>query len=104
MMTEGLNDVQTPPDTTEALAAAGGLPVLAPAAHFGNGHRLRGMTAVDTPTTRNLPAWDDGKVTGGLAQFSDQDHFAIFNDEDAAALYQHFLSTALSGQAQVPQR
>jgi len=101
LMTEGRNDLQTPPDTAEALAAAGGLPVLHPAAHFGNGHRLRGMTAVDSPATLNLDTWDDGAVTGGLAQFPDQDHFAIFNDEDAAALYQNFLRSALSGTAQV---
>jgi len=104
LMTEGLHDLQTPPDTAEALAAAGGLPVLAPAAHFGDGHRLRGMTAIDTPATLNLNTWDDVAVTGGLAQFPDQDHFAVFNDEDAAALYQHFLSTALSDVAQVDKR
>jgi len=104
LMTEGRHDLQTPPDTAEALAAAGGLPILAPAAHYGDGHRYRKMIAISTPTSDNIQAWDGTHVTGGLAQFADQDHFAIFNDEEAAALYQHFLSTALSGTPEVQER
>ena len=103
-MTEGLHDLQTPPDTAEALAAAGGLPVLEPVAHYGPGHRYRKMVAIPTPTAMNLLTWDNGAVTGGLAQFPDQDHFAVFNDEDAVTLYRDFLSTALSSVPQVHQR
>jgi hypothetical protein len=36
-------------------------------------------------------------VTAGLAQYEEDDHFAIFNNEDAAALYQQFLKSALDG-------
>ena len=104
LMTEGLNDLQTPPDTAEALAAAGGLPVLKPAAHFGDGHRLRNLHAIPTPASLNIESWDDGMVTGGLAQFPEQDHFAVFNDEDAVELYSHFLSTALRDSPEVPKR
>jgi hypothetical protein len=104
LMTEGLLDVQTPPETAEALAAAGGLPVLAPEGHIGDGHRLRDLHAIETPVHGNLRAWDGTLVTGGLAQFPDQGHFAIFEDEDAAALYQHFLFTALQNTPQVDKR
>jgi hypothetical protein len=96
-MTEGLNDIQTPPDTAEALAASGHLPLLAPATHVSMAHRLQNEGTQPTPTHSNRQAWDGERVTAGLAQYEDEDHFAIFNNEDAAALYQQFLMSALDG-------
>lgn len=95
LMTEGLLDVQTPPDTAEALAAAGHLPLLAPASHVSTAHRLQDEGTHKTPAIENRRSWDGERVTAGLAQYADEDHFAIFNNEDAANLYQQFLSSAL---------
>jgi len=95
LMTEGLNDIQTPPDTAEALAASGRLPLLAPAAHVSTAHRLQGGGTLALPATGNRRAWDGKRVTAGLSQYENEDHFAIFNNEDAATLYQHYLRTAL---------
>jgi pimeloyl-ACP methyl ester carboxylesterase len=97
LMTEGLNDIQTPPDTAEALAAAGHLPLLAPATHVSLAHSLQNEGTHATPAINNRQSWSDERVTAGLAQYEDDDHFAIFNNEDAAALYQQFLKSALDG-------
>jgi pimeloyl-ACP methyl ester carboxylesterase len=98
LMTEGLNDLQTPPDTAEALAAAGMLPLLGPVAHISTAHRLIGGGSQPTPAQGNQAAWDGSTVSVGLAQYANASHFAIFEDPDAAELYQHFLSTALAGE------
>ena len=97
LMTEGLQDLQTPPATAEALAAAGRLPLIAPAAFVPTAHRLIGGGTTDAPVRKNKRAWSGERVTGGLAQYGNDDHFAVFNNEDAAALYQTFLYTALDG-------
>jgi len=95
LMTEGMFDVQTPPDTAEALAAAGRLPILSPTAHLSTAHSLF-EDGVDTmPAMSNRDTYGASKVTAGLAQFSDDDHFVIFRNEEAADLYLNFLSTAL---------
>jgi pimeloyl-ACP methyl ester carboxylesterase len=98
LMTEGLNDVQTPPATAEALAAAGMLPLIAPAANVSTAHRLIGGGTDPAPIRGNRLSWDGARVTGGLAQYGNDDHFAIFNNDNAAALYQAFLYTALEGE------
>jgi len=99
LMTEGLNDVQTPPATAEALAAAGMLPLIAPAANVSTAHRLIGGGTDAAPIRGNRSSWDGTRVTGGLAQYGSEDHFAIFDNDRAAALYQAFLYTALEGGA-----
>jgi hypothetical protein len=104
LMTEGLHDLQTPPATAEGLAAAGGLPILSPVEQVSGGHGYRGTPTATTPTAGNLLAWTGAAVTGGLAQYADEDHFAIFQDPAAAALYQHFLLTALDGTPEVLER
>jgi pimeloyl-ACP methyl ester carboxylesterase len=101
LMTEGLNDLQTPPPTAEALAAAAGLPILEPVAQVSGGHRYRGSPTDSRPALDNLSAWNGTPLTGGLVQFADQDHFAIFQDPDGARLYQQFLLTALNGAPEV---
>ena len=103
-MTEGMNDIQTPPDTAEALAAAGRLPLLAPAAHVSEAHRLQGEGTQRPPIAQNRKSWNGSRVTAGLAQYADDDHFAIFNNEDAAALYQHYLQSSMGdGIPEIPE-
>ncbi len=104
LMTEGLDDVQTPPPTAEALAAAGGLPILEPVQQVSGGHGYRGTPTASTPAMGNIETWNNGQITGGLAQYADADHFVIFRDEQAASLYLHFLTTALDDAPEIPQR
>jgi hypothetical protein len=51
---------------------------------------LAGLEERRTPYTANTLHQDGSEVTTGLAQF-DRNHFAIFNDGDAAVLWANFL-------------
>ena len=97
LMTEGRHDLQTPPATAEALAAAGRLPIIAPVAHISPAHQLVSDAFDTAPTFGNREAWNGQRVSVGLVQFPDEDHFAIFNNDAAARLYTEFLRTALDG-------
>jgi len=94
MMTEGLLDEYTPSMTTEAMAAAGGLPILDPLAHLDDAHRLELPDVVSLPTAGTAVAFDGQSITAGLGQFPDDGHFAIFDNSDAARLYRGFLTSA----------
>jgi len=94
MATEGLLDEQTPSMTTEAMAAAGGLPILEPVAHLDDAHLLMGPPTEDLATTGNAVGYDGRPITAGLGQYPDDDHYAIFDNSTAARLYQGFLATA----------
>jgi pimeloyl-ACP methyl ester carboxylesterase len=105
MMTEGLLDIYTPPEAAETLAIAGGLPILDPVGQFSDGAALRGLVGGGRSARGNLDAWDGARVTGGLTQFADEDHFAIYVDDDAVSLYQGFLATAIEDDlAEIPPR
>jgi len=95
LMTEGMLDLQTPPDTAEALAAAGRLPVLSPAAHLSTAHSLFENSVDTMPAMSNRETYGPSQITAGLVQFSEEDHFAIFRNDEAADLYLNFLATAL---------
>jgi hypothetical protein len=97
VLTEGLTDEYTPSMTTEAMAAAGGVPVLAPLAHLSDAHRLELPEIVDLPTGATAVAYDGRDITAGLGQFPDDGHFAIFDNSDAARLYRDFLVSAKHG-------
>ena len=86
LMTEGLLDQQTPPDTAEALAAAGQLPVVSPAAHLSTAHTLWNDPVVRTPAMSNRLNYEGKTSTAGLAQFDNEDHFVIFYNEQALSL------------------
>lgn len=88
LLTEGIHDAQTPADTSEALAIAGGLPLLDPYIERGvAGLDLAGLAEVEAPVSGNAAG---GEATRGLAQF-DEDHFAIFFNADASILWSNFL-------------
>jgi hypothetical protein len=99
LLTEGLHDEQTPFGTSEALSASGGLPILEPVAHVSEAHELLGITSQPLPAANNGYAWDGESVTVGLAQYPDDDHFAIFDNSEAANLYGNFLLSAIFGEA-----
>jgi len=94
MMTEGLDDAQTPPQATEALAAAGGVPILEPAATAPDAFSLRGLDAEAPPAKSNLTAYDGSSVSAALVQFPRDDHFAVFRNPEAAYMYRDFLKSS----------
>jgi len=95
LLTEGLHDSQTPADTSEALAVAGRLPIARPYHERDvDGLKLRGLEVLSTPYSANSDHPTGTAVTAGLAQF-DGDHWAIFNNSDAALLYANFLWSQL---------
>lgn len=88
LLTEGLFDAQTPADTAEALACAGGLPLVEPWVERGVlCQDLAGLSEGEAPLSGNGA---EGEATLGLAQF-DADHFVIFQDGDASILWSNFL-------------
>ncbi len=97
LMTEGLQDIYTPAQTAEALAAAAGLPVAGPMAYEGDASRLLGLGALPLPVEGTLAGWDGAQLTGGLLQFPDDGHFAIYWNPDARAQYADFLANGLAG-------
>ncbi|MSP90379.1 MAG: hypothetical protein EXR79_01010 [Myxococcales bacterium] len=99
LLTEGLKDAQTPSATSEALAAALGLDVLAPMVHLNDAMKVRKTKVLDGPVSLNLIAGESA-VTGIVSQWDALDHFVIFKSPAAGALYTTFLSSALeSGDA-----
>ena len=74
----------------EALAAAMGLDLLAPAVHQNDAMQLAKTKVLSSPVKNNrtVGQWP---LTAVLAQFGKDDHFAIFDNPIAAKLYQGFL-------------
>jgi predicted esterase len=99
VLTEGLADAATPSVTTEALAAAGRVPVVGPAATTPDAFDLRGLDSADLPTSKNATDWNGAAITAGLGQYPDDDHYAIYDNRDAKRLYRDLLVTALNGEA-----
>jgi hypothetical protein len=96
LLSEGLDDEQTPSVTTEALSAAARVPLLEPAVTSPEAITLRGLESVERPTTGNVTAFDGEEVTSGLAQYDGFDHYTVFENSDAAHLFLEFLTTGLS--------
>ncbi|MEE2827631.1 MAG: hypothetical protein VX498_00465 [Myxococcota bacterium] len=95
LLTEGIHDAQTPADTAEALAVAGGLPLARP--HFERdifGLELRAIADETLPYSGNAQTSNGTSITTGLAQF-DSNHWTIFNTSEAAMLYTNFLWSQL---------
>ena len=95
-MSEGVLDAYTPYQTTEALAAAGRVPLLEDVASASLAHELRDLRGQARPVSGNVQGFGEGSITAGLAQYGDQGHFAIFDDYDAVYTYMGFLLTATS--------
>lgn len=102
LATEGMHDEQTPPATTEAMAATAGLPVLAPFSSWPLGLTLKGIGPASLPVSGNIALPDGERTTGLLIQFEDGDHFTVFDDFVARSYYREFLRTlATEPQARV---
>lgn len=94
LMTEGFKDEATPPKTAEAEAVAGGLPIITPLGRTLYGLELRGIDPLPMPAADNVQGPDGVFATAALAQFPEDNHYAIFRNYDAASLYAEFLSSA----------
>jgi len=105
-MTEGFVDWYTPPVTAEALAIAGGLPLIQPIVQEIPGLAMLGLSILNPPVSGNLSASNGELVTGGIAQYevplSENGHYVIYDVPEATARYADFLSTlAYTGSAQI---
>jgi hypothetical protein len=99
LLTEGLLDAATPADTSEALASAMGLEILAPKVHLSQAMQIDNVRVLLPPQTGNLQR-NGFAVTAVLSQWDTLDHFAIFTTDKVARLYKRFLgSTLLDGEA-----
>jgi len=101
---EGLEDIYTPPLANEALAGAAHTPILEPVGELSTVQDLAGEEPQPTPCQGNRTGWDGTAVTAGLAQYTDQGHFVVFYDADAADLYGSFLETSMQGEATIGAR
>lgn len=97
LLIHGFEDTATPPATVAALAAAVQMP------YFGGSvGSYPVQDFVQTPGGRlpaqgNRTGWDGSPVTLGVLQFPEDDHFAMFDNDDAVAAYGEFLRSALAG-------
>lgn len=94
-MTEGLMDAYTAPRGIEALAVAIGLPIVEPVAQMTVPYELSGLGSLAAPVSGNLSV-GGAMTTGGLMQFPDDGHFAIYDNEDAENRYLRFFETFLN--------
>ncbi len=75
------------------------LAIVHPAAHISEAAVARAIPVLKLPVTNNLK-FGSHKVTGLLKQYSEGNHFVIFHDPKAAAMYSEFLySVATTGEA-----
>ena len=97
LLTSGVHDVQTAAITAVNLAAAAHMPILTPAPLSSPVHDILGLGEAEKPLVGNVSN-DSGTATSALGQFGadDDDHFIIFNNPKATALYRDFLSSALT--------
>lgn len=96
LMTEGLMDAFSPPISIEALAAAMDLPPIEPVSRQLVAHRVLGVAPLSGAVSGNLA---DGAATGGLLQFPEDGHFAIFRNETAETQVYDFLGSLVDGSA-----
>ena len=89
LMTIGLRDEYTPPDTNFALAVAGRLPLIEPIAQPIAALEFLGINnAGIPPIAANV---NDGNATAGLTQYANEGHFLIFDLPSAKERYSKFL-------------
>ncbi len=96
-LTEGLLDQYTPSITAEALASAGRMPIVGTPATSPEALALRDLPDLPLPTSDDVTDWTGSAVTSGVAQFPEDDHFAIYDNPDARHFYRDYLATLLQG-------
>ena len=92
LMTEGMSDAYTPPESIEILAATAGLPIVGEAVSMNDAHNIKQLGNPNT-VQGNRKTYDDRTITAGLVQYPEDGHFAIFYNEEAGQTYGTFLSS-----------
>ncbi len=101
--TEGFHDEATPPQTIEAMAVAGRLPIIEPVGRTIAGLELLGISPASRPVALNMAGPDGQFATAGLLQFPDDNHYAVSRDYEAVRLYADFVqSLGYTGVATLP--
>ncbi len=98
VLTEGLLDDYTPSVTSEALAAAGRLPIIGEEVSEGLGLQLRGEGVDRAPVEGNVQSWI-GPISAGVGQFAEDGHFAIYDNREAEDFYSGFMERGVRGEA-----
>lgn len=97
-ITSGLLDLDVPPPTGAWMAAAGGVPPLAPLFAFADTFSAVGLTAIARPVHNDVAG-----VTAVFRQFQNRDHFAAFDDPSARIDWSTFLDAVVhSGVGAIP--
>ena len=100
VMLEAFQDALTPPQSTEALASAAGLPIALPVGRVIAGLDNQAIEAVPLPTSGNLQTSSDARTpTGALIQLPEEDHYTIYFNAAVRSQLMDFLASALGGAA-----
>jgi hypothetical protein len=95
LLTEGLKDEQTPPETTEALAIAARIPQANPTAGPVLGLELLGVEPIDLPASDTVSDSLGQSASSMLLQYPFSDHFAVFQATSGAFMvYQSYFRSA----------
>ncbi len=97
VVSSGLKDTFTPPRCHGALAAAFGLPLAEPVSAPVPVLELVGVSPGPVTLEGNLTTDDGTPLTGGVLQYPEDGHFAIYRNADAANAVRRFLTTLQSG-------
>lgn len=89
LMTVGLRDEYTPPDTTYALAVSGRVPLIEPIYQPVSALEYLGISNAGLPPITGNVA--EGSATSGLVQYEREGHFIIFDLPSAKERYGRFL-------------
>jgi hypothetical protein len=89
-VTSGLLDEDVPPIGAAWMAAAGGVPPVAPLFAFSDVFAAVGLSPIARPVQSNVAG-----VTAVFRQFQNQDHFAAFDDPSARVDWSTFLSAVV---------
>ncbi len=101
LMTSGTLDHASPAVGADAVAAAGGLPVIEPVVTSSEGHVLRSLAPVSMPVNNNLISSTGQLITAGLRQYDGGDHWVALEDPDAILLWRGFLRAFRAGDVPV---
>lgn len=101
LVTSGTRDAATPYRSATAMAAAGRVPLLHPAATATEALDLRGLTPHPGPLVDNAVAFNGRRMTAALSQWMDGSHWVVFERTAASDLYVNFLASAAEGQPSV---
>lgn len=100
-VSEGLLDEYTPPQTTDAMITAGGIPVLEPVKKPIEGLEMKGIKPISPPVKCNIEI-ENGCITGIAVQFENYGHFALFESPEGYKMWRRFIETAKEGIPSVP--